>query len=768
MMVIRVCTPLIFACIYLLLFVLQPVEAGEHAATTMQTTATKSTRAVVQPKAVTASPTHPKIGIALSGGGARGMAHIGVLKALEELHVPIDYIAGTSMGSVVGGLYASGLSTEDLTKAAFDIDWAGMFRSEPDREQLTYREKQNQRRLFSLEAGVSEQGLSVPSGFIGAQDLFLNLRYMTQDLYVDSFDQLPIPFKAVATDLNSGEAVLLEKGDLALALRASMAVPFAFSPVEIDGKVLVDGGILDNIPTDVVKQMGANLVIAINIETPLEKIEANSSYLTVAKQSLYVSLIQNSRKAMKDADMVIIPDIDEYSSTDFNKAAGLIEKGYEATMKKRDLLAVFALSPEEYAEYKAKLRSKATYFKPFHNNAVIPVEVSFSGNQRTSSKILIAKAEHLVGKPISKEDIEHVTRRIMSLNEFEQVSYKIEKTTDGHDKINFEVKEKSWGSDYLRFGFNASTTFDDKSDFNLLVRHERLNMNALGGEWINELTAGTNYSFKTQLYQPLDYKQRFFVEPYAGWLRTFPSIFRNKQGIGEYDINGLEFGGNVGVNISNVAVIKLGIQHDQLSYDVRLGKAEELPTGNFNRTGVVLDMGYDDLDDRIFSLRGTKVRIIGHQYEDSLGSDADYQTLSVYFRQHLPMGDQATLMADINFDSTLNSNAPAYESFSAGGINLLAGYPEGDIGGQHALVLKVGGLFKFKSLQQYIPGDVRLLTSLHAGNAWDRLEDVQVNDLLFGGLGAVVWDSPLGMVLLGTGYTEAGSMRFLLSLGNLF
>ncbi|AUI70305.1 patatin-like phospholipase family protein [Beggiatoa leptomitoformis] len=750
MTVIRVCNRIIYLCL-LCAGLGQTTLAAESSASVASSTA----------------PPHPKIGIALSGGGARGMAHIGVLKALEELHVPIDYIAGTSMGSVVGGLYASGLTTNDLDKAAYEINWAGMFRSEPDREQLTYREKQNQRRLFNLEAGVGAHGLSVPSGFIGAQDLFLNLRYMTQGINVDHFDQLPIPFKAVATDLNSGEAVLLEKGDLALALRASMAVPFAFSPVEIDGRVLVDGGILDNIPTDVVRQMGANIVIAVNIETPLEQIEANSSFLTVAKQSLYVSLIQNSRKAMKDADMVIIPDIAEYGATDFAKAAGLIAKGYEATMKKKTMLSSLALSPEEYEKYKSALRVRATKFIPF-KDVIKPVAIHFTGNKRTDSHILMAKAEGLVGQAVTKEQIEHVTRRIMSLNEFEQVFYKVEKNAQGEDEISFEVKEKSWGADYVRFGINASTTFDAKTDFNLLIRHERLNINALGGEWINELAVGTSYSFLTQFYQPLDYKQRFFVEPYASWIRTFPSIFKQQQGIGEYDISGLRLGGNVGMNFGNVAVAKLGLQHDDLSYKLRIGNSEELPVGHFQRTGIVVDVGYDSLDDRVFSLKGTKIRLIGYAFEESLGSDEDYQKVSLYFRQHLPIGDQATLMTDINFDSTLRSEAPSYDSFSAGGINLLAGYPEGDIGGQHALVLKVGGLFKTAALQQYLPGDVRLLTSLHAGNAWDKLEDVKLNDLLFGGLGAVVWDSPLGMVLFGTGYTEGGSVRFLISLGNLF
>jgi NTE family protein len=712
----------------------------------------------------------PKIGLALSGGGARGIAHVGVLKALEELQVPIDYIAGTSMGSIAGGLYASGLSSQELRNAVESVNWNKIFNLNIDRHQLSYREKQNQRRLFQLDIGLDKDyRLGTTSGVVGGQNLFLALKRLTRGIHMEDFSKLPIPFKAVAVDVNTAETYWLEKGDLALALRASMAVPLAFAPVEIDGHLLVDGGILNNLPVDVVRAMGADIVIAVNISAPLEEIKSNSSFITMAAQSLDVALLQNTRRALENADLIITPNLKGYSAADFNKGTEMIAKGYEAVIKKSYLFKALSVTPAEFARYRAAVAAKI----PPSSDTITPTFLKFTGNKRTSTAALQGKLNDLIGHGLSIEDIELETNRLMSLNDFEQITYQIIDNEQGETGLLFDVREKAWGPSYFRLGLNARTNFEDKVDFTILLRHERLNMNRFGAEWVTELALGSDYGLFTEFYQPLDYRRYFFIAPYADFHRTFVDVFENKRGIGEYDLKRLSLGVDVGINFENVAELRGGLLYNYLQADLRLGDA--LPTGTSREGLLSLRFGYDSLDDDIFPRRGTQINIAGEIYDEFIGSDSDYQKMTFSVRRLVPANRRLTWLAEANLSTFFNATPPKYESFSIGGLNYLAGYPEGDIGGQHALVLQIGGLFNPASLRQAqaeqesgTPLGARWLGLLHAGNAWDNYDNISVKDLLYGGLGGIAWDTPLGSLLLAAGYTKGGRLNYYLSLGHLF
>jgi NTE family protein len=715
----------------------------------------------------------PKIGIAFSGGGARGIAHIGVLQALEELKIPIDYIAGTSMGSIVGGLYASGLSSKELDNAVRQIDWESIFNLKNDRNQLSYREKQNQRRFFQLEFGLDKNySLTSSAGLVGGQNLLLALKRLTRGVRLKSFSQLPIPFRAVATDINTAEPFVLKKGDLALTLRASMAVPFAFSPVEIDGHLLVDGGILNNLPVDVVRAMGADIVIAVNISMPLKEIKASSSFFTIASQSLDTALIQNTRRALEHADIIITPELKGYGFTDFSKGVEMISKGYEAIIKKSQLFQAFRLSATDYDSYRANVNAK----KPPLPKKITPSFLKFTGNKRTSNKLLQKKLEGLIGKQLNIDQLEKETNSLMSLNDFEQITYDIIDNKQGDTGLSFDIREKRWGPNYFRFGLNTTTSFSDKAELITLLRHEQLNINRFGAEWITEIGMGAGYGFLTEFYQPLDYKRKYFIAPYANFSRIFTEIFENKQGIAEYDLKRFLLGLDIGMNFGNYAELRVGIQHKQLTANLRIGDPNKLPIGATEEELITLRFGYDTLDDRVFPRKGRRIKFASEIYNQSFGSESDYQKITLDMRQMFPLNNRLTLMTNASLFTFLHSTAPIYEAFSIGGLNYLAGYPEGDIGGKHALVLQFGGLYNPTNLLEttHKQGEVlsalgiRLVGLLHAGNAWDSYQDINMTDLLYGGLAGFVWDTPFGSVLLGTGYTKEGSLNYYLSLGNLF
>jgi NTE family protein len=713
-----------------------------------------------------APSTRPQIGVALSGGGARGFAHIGVLEALEDLNIPIDYIAGTSMGSIIGGLYASGLTTQELRRAVeHEIDWNRALNYTDDRDLLSYREKQTQRRLFQLELGIDNKGLTASAGFINGQELFMELKRLTRNINIDDFAKLPIPFKTVATDLNTAEPYLLAKGDLALALRASMAVPFAFAPVEIDGHLLADGGIVNNIPVDIVRKMGADIVIAIDISAPLETIESTSSFLTVTKQSLNVSLIQNALRSLKKADIVITPEVKEFGVTDFYKGPGLMANGYEAIMEKVALLKTLALSTEEYAQYTAAKRAKI----PDTPATIKPDFIELTGNERTHPALLQGKLEGLKNRELRFEDIKHATKDLMTLKEFEQVTYQVTPNSQGKSDLVFNITEKPWGPDYFRLGLNLSTSFDDKTDFLVLLRHEKLNVNRLGAEWVNEVEFGTGFSLFSEFYQPLDYQRHFFVAPYAKVEHRFVDVFEQQQSVAEYDLKGSQIGLDLGINLGNRAMFRSGIVYDQANTSLRLGKiVAESTNGDTQENSLTFQFGYDSLDARVFAKSGMRIDLDGRIYYTGIGSDFNYQKAKLYTRQHFPVHRRATLVSELTIATVFNSDPPEYEGFSVGGFDLLAGYPNRNIGGNHALLFRLGGLFNPPGIPKLGSIDARLIGLLHVGNAWDDYSDIRLADLHYGGLAGVVWETQFGSILVGVGYTDGGSLRYNLSLGHFF
>jgi len=713
------------------------------------------------------------IGLTLSGGGARGLAHIGVLQALEELRIPIEFLSGTSMGGVVGGLYASGLSTQALRQAVLkEIDWKKVFSTVPPREELSLRDKQQLNRFIPiLEAGLSSEQI-ISSGFIGGQELFLTLHRYTRGIELEDFNQLPIPFKCVATDINQAKPVVLEKGNLAMALRATMSVPFAFSPVEIDKHLLVDGGILNNLPVDVVRNMGADLVIAINISSPLGKADQSSSFVTVALQSVDAALVQNtiqSLQSLKSPDVLIEPEIEEFTAADFDKVDILMQRGHDAVMKKAALLSGLSLSPEDYAIYQQQIQAKIP--EEIRKETIKPAFIAFQGNQRTGEKLLEARVGHLQNKILNINDLESSARQLTRLDDIAQVTYHVTQNEKGEQGVLFNVDEKSWGPHYLRLGINATTGFDRRADFNALLRHSYLNATPYGGEWINEFKMGNEYYYFTEFYQPLDYRGTFFVAPYFKLQRRFVDIFEstNKISKASYLVQGYRTGVDLGLNISNRSELRLGMRYVSDTGQLQAGENNLYPKTGIHEPALTLNYLYDSLNARLFSTTGSKIKIQGEFHDESLGGKQRYSLLSIDATRYFPVHSKLTLEARLFAGTGFGSNPPLHDQFSLGGTTFLAGYPQNSVMGSEAIFGQLGAFLNpdfIAPLKSF--SDVRLFASLHAGKTWLEPDRISLNKLLVGGLGGLVWDTNVGSLFFGMGYTEGGDVRYLFSLGNEF
>jgi len=727
----------------------------------------------------------PKIGLTLSGGGARGLSHIGVLQALEELRVPIAYLSGTSMGGVIGGLYASGLTTQELYQAATGgIDWKKVFSTVPPHEELSLRDKQQLSRFIpGLEVGLSSEQV-ISSGFLGGQELFLTLHRYTRGIELPDFNQLPIPFKCVATDINKAEPVVLEKGNLAMALRATMSVPFAFSPIEIDKHLLVDGGILNNLPVDVVRNMGANLVIAINISSPLGKADQSSSFVTVALQSVDTALVQNTIKSLqslKHPDVLIEPNIEEFTSADFEKAELLIQRGYQAVMDKSALLSGLALSQEKYAQYQQDIKSRI--HEEVKTQNIKPAFIAFKGNKRTDEQILSARIGNLENKELSISDLEESARQLTRLDDIGQVTYRISQNEQGEQGVIFNVDEKSWGPHYLKLGINATTGFDRRADFNTLIRHSYLNATPYGGEWINEIKLGNEYYYFTEFYQPLDHKGTFFIAPYFKLQRRFVDIYEQTSKVAKasYLVQGYRAGIDVGMNISSRAEIRLGMRYVSDTPHLQAGENNLYSETGFHEPALTFSYLLDSSNARLFATKGNRIKLQGEFHDKSFGAKHHYSLLSIdaahYFTpdfsfnadHYLIKKPQITFQGRIFAASSFGTEPPPHDYFSLGGTLLLAGYPQYSMMGSEAVFGQIGAFLNpdfIAPLKNF--SDVRLFASLHTGKAWMKPERLKLQNLLTGGLGGLVWDTNFGNVFFGMGYTQGGDVRYLFSLGNEF
>ncbi|MGB2818623.1 MAG: patatin-like phospholipase family protein, partial [Burkholderiaceae bacterium] len=374
-----------------------------------------------------AQPTQgrPKIGLVLSGGGARGAAHVGVLKVLEELRVPVDLIVGTSMGSIVGASYASGNSVAEMERDIATITTANLFTDRPPRADLPMRRKADDSEPYIIpELGVTSDGISLPKGIVTGVSVEAQLRKLVKFTTVRRFDQLPIPFRAIATDLGTGEMVELKEGSLITAMRASMSVPGGMAPVRVGDRQLVDGGLVRNLPVDVARAMGAEIVIAVNLGTPLMKPDEITSVLKVTGQMINILTEQNVRQSLaelKPQDILVLPELGNFSAGDFDNLPKTVPIGEAAARKVADRLRALSLPPEQYAALRQRQGPASTA-----SMITVVDEIRVEGTKRINPEVVLQSMQTEVGKPIERDTLDLDLRRIYGRGDFENVGYTVE------------------------------------------------------------------------------------------------------------------------------------------------------------------------------------------------------------------------------------------------------------------------------------------------------------------------------------------------------
>jgi NTE family protein len=714
-----------------------------------------------------APPAHrPRIGLVLSGGGARGAAHIGVLEILDQLHVPVDAIAGTSMGAVVGGLYASGLSGREIADVANSTKWQEAFRDRPPRTELTFRRKQEEQSyLVDLPLGIRDWSFQLPKGLIQGQSLEMLLRRLTLPVATTtSFDNLPTRFRAVATDLATGEPVIMNGGDLATAMRASISAPGLFVPIERDGRVLVDGGVADNLPIDVARAMGVDILIVVDVGAPLVARERLGSATTISSQMLSILIRRDATRqlaTLAQSDILISPALGNASSFDFGIVPRALAAGSDAAQALSARLRQLALSPEVYARYVADRDSvrrglpRIDYVKIDPSSA--PYVDALNG--------LFGK---FAGEQLDPKALERTITDYYGRGELESLDYQVLTDGDQHGLL-IGAQPSSWGPDYVRFGLGLQDDFQGNATYNIGARLVMSNVTQTDGEWVWDLQTGTSPHVYTELYLPFQQISAYFVDPHTEFDDVnVPLVDSGGDHLAEFRVHTFRSGVDFGRELENIGELRFGVYHEQGGTSVLIGEPE--PNTTFNANGYFGEFSVDQLDDVRFPHNGELASVEWNSERYQVGSDKPFDRLSLNYLVAGTFGRE-TAMFWASGGATFNQTNPldVRTQYPLGGLFNLSGIPADSLAGpQYAIVRallyrKIGrggdGPFDFPT---YVG------VSFEAGNVYQKLGNINWGDSrkdasIFLGI-----DTLLGPLYIATGYEEHGKEAFYLFLGRTF
>ncbi|MGR6737325.1 patatin-like phospholipase family protein [Pseudomonas chlororaphis] len=705
----------------------------------------------------------PKIGLVLSGGAARGLAHIGVLKALEEQGVKIDAIAGTSMGAVIGGLYASGYKIDELEKLALGIDWQQALSDAPPREDIPFRRKQDDRDfLVKQKLSFRDDGsLGLPLGVIQGQNLALLLESMLAHASdTRDFDKLPIPFRAVATDIASGEKVVFRKGHLPRVIRASMSIPAVFAPVEMDGRLLVDGGMTDNIPLDVARDMGVDIAIVIDIGTPLRSRQQLATVVDVLNQSITLMTRRNSEEqlaSLHKSDVLIQPPLASFGVTDFGRAQEMIDAGYRAT---RILDA--RLAPLRRAEpMDAELSAART---PSQRTPIITA-IRVENDSKVSDDVIRYYIRQHIDEPLDLGRLQTDMGTLYGLDYFEQVQYRVVHKGNDHTLV-INARGKRSGTDYLRLGLNLSDDMRGDSAFNLGASYRVNGINSLGAEWLTRVQIGDQQELYSEFYQPLDVGSRYFIAPYIGIESQNIEAVLDNDPIAEYRLERYGFGLNIGRQIGNSGEIRFGVGEAWGKADVRVGD-QDLPSESFNEGYYELRYSFDSLDNVYFPHAGEDIGLSLRQFEPSLGSDKRYRQWEFKLDKALSSGPNTFILGG-RYGRTLDEAEVVTSSFVLGGARQLSGFRQDALSGQNISLMR-GVYYRRLTPRSYLPLDFPLYIggSLERGRAWNNDNEfdsgyINAASVFLG------FDTPLGPLNFSYGINDDNQKAVYLNLGQTF
>lgn len=705
------------------------------------------------------SPKRLRIGVALEGGGALGFAHVGVLEWFEEHRIPVDVVAGTSMGGLVGGFYATGMSPSDLRRLIEGVDWNQVLGDVTPYEDLSYRRKEDQRAYpNSLILGL-RHGVSFPGGLNAGQQIGLLIDRVALPYYnLDSFAALPTSFRCVAADIVTGKQVVFEQGSLAEALRATMSIPGAFTPVTDKDRVLVDGGLLNNLPTDVAKEMGADIVIAVHLETRPVEAKDIKSLFNVLEQSEHVIVHASELSGLAGADAVVTVSLSEYSSTDYKKNEPIMAKGYDAADGKALLLEKFSLSEAEWQDYVQgrEARKKTTVPAP----QFIQVDGADTEQQRQNIEQFLAP---LTGKPLDLKKLDSDLTRLTGVGRYDTAGYRMTER-EGRAGLEIQILEKSYAPPTIQPGFEADGSESEEVGFTAAARLTVLDVAGFRSEWRTDFLFGNTYGIGSELYRPITPVSKWFVAPHGDASTRVFKIYEKGNPISDYKLGLANIGMDVGYGFNRFSELRFGYEEGFLDYDLRLG-APRFPSLTGRVSGARMHYLLDHADDPVIPRRGVRSETTFRWFDTSPGAPTAFPTLKTNLEYFQPISPLGSLFVTAEGATTFGFNNTGLPQFFLGGPLTLSAYGLNELQGNQYYLFRGGYLHDLWILPPLVGKRVFIVGSYEVAKMYGSpVESGFPNDFAAG----VLAETLLGPVLFGGSVGDSGHRKWFFQLGRVF
>lgn len=705
----------------------------------------------------------PRVALVLSGGGARGIAHVGVLKVLDEARVPVDCVVGTSMGSIVGGALASGMPAGEMEARVAAANWNELFADRPKRSDVPYFRKQDDwREYFDFTLTLRDFWPVPPKNLVGVHHITQFFRGLTGGIEADHFDHLPIPYRAIGADLESGRAVIMEEGDLPLVMRASMSVPGVFPPVQYKDHLVVDGGIIKNMGIDEGRRLCGDVVIAVNVSSPSSRRSELSSVLAISQQVINIGVQKNVDEqiaTLAPGDVLITPDLSALASTDFALVPQFIRAGEQAARQQLSKLSSYALSESEYRAW----RDRVTAGRP-GNPPIRRVEIG--PTRWVSPEVLSSSLNVEAGQPFDQPALHRKLNQLYARGDFERLTYNLIREQDGTVlRVNPLEKE---GRDFARVGLKLNTNFDDESSFGVLGYLRRGWINHLGAEWKAEVEIGKSRYLYSEFYQPLVLDGKFFVSPRVSYRDELRSLVMDGEKRGDEAVvtrvAGLDFGSVLG----KWGEVRLGLSRERVALD-NASQVQPAALGvdeDFVQAGYSLRVVYDQIDNPRFPTRGAWARLGYYESSDSLGSEVDFHRVELHARKAFTWG-RNTLLLTGHVGATLDGELPFQEQFELGGLMNLTAYALQELRGQSMAQIRLASLRKFRDMPAGLGSGVYYGLLLESGAVGEGGElDRPLLDEMHHSVGLMlVADTRLGPAYLAVAQGDDGHQAAYLALG---
>jgi NTE family protein len=711
-----------------------------------------------QEQADAGPPGRPRVGLVLGGGGARGAAHLGVLEVLERLRVPVDCVAGTSMGALVAGAWAAGLSPAQMHQELSRADWSDMFQDNPDYADLNLRNKRLlQRFLPGSEAGIRDGGAITPPGVVSGQKIKLFFNQLVRaGTGEPQLEALPLPVSIIATDIGSGERVVFRDGSLTLAMRASMSVPGLMAPLEYRARKLVDGGLVDNLPIrEVRERCGAEIVIVVNVGSPLLAPEQVSGLLSVTAQMVALLTEQNvsaSLATLRPGDIYIKPDLGPIGASDFDRHAEAAERGRSAAEAAAEPLSRLAVTSAQYAAWRERISVRERETPRID-------EIQIAGMLHAVPAVIERYLEQRAGAPLDSAALDRDLMRAYGDGYYERVDYSLHTTQRGRNVLSIVPVEKNWGPDYLRLGLRLDSNLSQGSSYLLRVGYQKTWLNDLGGELLVTGELGSVTGASVEIYQPVTPGQRWFIDAAAEYRRERSDYFEGVRRVAEYRTGRARLELSAGLNFDLYGQLRVGWRETKIGNELDTGSEIAALAPERSSAGWLLSLDMDRLDRLYFPRRGWAAQASWYRSPNSGYARAGMDLRSAWPWQSWVLGARAS------WAGSPQGRLPFNDAARLGGFLNLTGYANGQLIGDEVAYGHLRAERIIGSLPLGLRGDMRLGIALEAGKVAQpylpqhRDGTLDSLALYLGG------ETPLGTAYIGVGHASGGSTNAYLFIG---